>query len=121
MTQPRTKTAPKTQTGKRGLCGSGMANNLNKGARMLEDITNAYTMYGHTYDGDEGQALLTTAVAASDALEALALAYQAYANQSDNDLDPLPNNGARIVGRLKGQAAILASFVKADSSAEDDA
>ena len=114
----KTKTAPATQTGKRGLCGSGMANNLNKGARMMEDIVNAYTMYGHTYDGDEGQAFVEAAIAATDALEALALKYQAYANQGTNDLDPLPNNGARIVGRMKGQAAILSTFITVEPTTD---
>lgn len=111
----QTKTAPATQTGKRGLCGSGMANNLNKGARMLEDATNAFTMWGHTYDCEVGQAFVKANVQAAEALEVLALAYQAYANLSDNDLDPLPSNGAKIVGRLKGQAAILSTFVKDDA------
>jgi len=104
------KTSPKTQTGKRGMCGSGMANNLNKGARCLEDIVQAKMMWGHTYEGDEGQALVQAAVAVGEAQDALAHAYNAYAMLKDNDLDPLPNNGSTIIGRFKGQVAILSTF-----------
>ena len=101
--------------GKRGLCGEGMNNNLNKTGRLSEDVRLAKAK-GHHYQCDEGQALVKAVQAHMLTGVEVAKAYSEYA--SKNGMSHMTAGGTKIVGRLLGESEALKSLIRDEPKKE---